>query len=375
MRMRGGVRRFQTGGVNPAMPAGGAGTGPFAAGAPANGLGAAPGLNPQAIQQALQQRRSMAGGPPAPGAPAGAPAAGWPGTQGMPPAGGPPGAGMPPGVGGPPPPGAGMPPQGAPPQGMPPGGMPMRPGMGPPPAAAAPAAAVPAAAQSAGVNPALVRPPGMAHGGEVSEDGDKGARKTKRFSEFKTKAAEDIPEVEKKAKGGAIKRRKPPAPRAKKALPPPPPPQLGEDDEPDLPPPPPPSIGGGPVSAPPPPGMKKGGKWIQDMHMKEGALHKNLGVPEDKKIPKKKLNAAAKKGGKVGERARAAKTLGKFAKGGKSSCDKMAAGGAAKVRRGFPNVNKAPGKMAAGGPVRLAAGGKVRGCGAATKGCNFSGVY
>ena len=38
--------------------------------------------------------------------------------------------------------------------------------------------------------------------------------------------------------------------------------------------------------------------------MKKGALHKDLGVPASKKIPEKKLVAAAKKGGKVGERAR-----------------------------------------------------------------------
>jgi len=42
---------------------------------------------------------------------------------------------------------------------------------------------------------------------------------------------------------------------------------------------------------------------------KPGALHKQLGVPKGEKIPAKKLNAAAKKGGKLGERARFAKTL------------------------------------------------------------------
>jgi len=50
-------------------------------------------------------------------------------------------------------------------------------------------------------------------------------------------------------------------------------------------------------------------KWIQKMHMKKGALHKELGVSEDKKIPKAKLKAAAKKGGKEGKRARLAETL------------------------------------------------------------------
>jgi len=50
-------------------------------------------------------------------------------------------------------------------------------------------------------------------------------------------------------------------------------------------------------------------KWIQNMHMKKGALHKELGVPEGEKIPKAKLKKAAKKGGKEGKRARLAETL------------------------------------------------------------------
>lgn len=33
-------------------------------------------------------------------------------------------------------------------------------------------------------------------------------------------------------------------------------------------------------------------KFIQKMHMKKGALHKELGVPEGKKIPEKKLQKA-----------------------------------------------------------------------------------
>lgn len=55
-------------------------------------------------------------------------------------------------------------------------------------------------------------------------------------------------------------------------------------------------------------------KWIQKMHMKKGALHKELGVPEGKKIPEKKLDAAAKKGGVEGKRANLAKTLKKLHK-------------------------------------------------------------
>lgn len=34
------------------------------------------------------------------------------------------------------------------------------------------------------------------------------------------------------------------------------------------------------------------GKWIAKMHMKKGALHKELGVPVGKKIPSKKLKKA-----------------------------------------------------------------------------------
>lgn len=54
--------------------------------------------------------------------------------------------------------------------------------------------------------------------------------------------------------------------------------------------------------------------WIQNAIGKPGALHRELGVPLGKKIPKKKINAAAKKGGKLGARARLAKTLGKMKK-------------------------------------------------------------
>lgn len=53
-------------------------------------------------------------------------------------------------------------------------------------------------------------------------------------------------------------------------------------------------------------------KWISSAIKKPGALHKQLGVPEGKKIPGKKLEAAASKGGKLGQRARLAKTLKKF---------------------------------------------------------------
>lgn len=54
--------------------------------------------------------------------------------------------------------------------------------------------------------------------------------------------------------------------------------------------------------------------WIQNAIGKPGALHRELGVPLGKKIPKKKITAAAKKGGKLGARARLAKTLGRMKK-------------------------------------------------------------
>lgn len=53
-------------------------------------------------------------------------------------------------------------------------------------------------------------------------------------------------------------------------------------------------------------------KWMQNAVKKPGALHKELGVPEGKKIPKKKLAAAAKKGGKEGKRARLAEIFNKY---------------------------------------------------------------
>ena len=55
--------------------------------------------------------------------------------------------------------------------------------------------------------------------------------------------------------------------------------------------------------------VKEKKKWIQEMHMKKGALHEELGVKKGKKIPEKKLKAAEKKGGKEGKLARLAETL------------------------------------------------------------------
>ena len=55
-------------------------------------------------------------------------------------------------------------------------------------------------------------------------------------------------------------------------------------------------------------------KWIQKAIKKPGALRKELGVKAGEKIPAKKLSAAAKKPGKIGQRARLAKTLSKLGK-------------------------------------------------------------
>ena len=61
--------------------------------------------------------------------------------------------------------------------------------------------------------------------------------------------------------------------------------------------------------------FKKGGstdKWIQGAIKKPGALREQLGVKSGKKIPAKTLAAAAKKPGKIGQRARLAQTLKKM---------------------------------------------------------------
>jgi len=55
--------------------------------------------------------------------------------------------------------------------------------------------------------------------------------------------------------------------------------------------------------------------WIKDAIKKPGALHTELGVPVDKKIPAKKLAKAAKAPGKEGQRARLAQTLKSFNRG------------------------------------------------------------
>ena len=54
--------------------------------------------------------------------------------------------------------------------------------------------------------------------------------------------------------------------------------------------------------------FKKGG-FIKEAIKKPGALRKSLGVKKGEKIPAGKLAAAAKKPGKMGQRARLAQTL------------------------------------------------------------------
>lgn len=57
-------------------------------------------------------------------------------------------------------------------------------------------------------------------------------------------------------------------------------------------------------------------KWIQKAipRSHKGLLHEEMGIPKGKKIPAKKLATAAKKGGKLGKRARLAETLKKLHK-------------------------------------------------------------
>lgn len=49
--------------------------------------------------------------------------------------------------------------------------------------------------------------------------------------------------------------------------------------------------------------------WIAGAIKRPGQLHRDLGVPQGEKIPAGKLASAAKRSGKVGQRARLAQTL------------------------------------------------------------------
>jgi hypothetical protein len=62
-------------------------------------------------------------------------------------------------------------------------------------------------------------------------------------------------------------------------------------------------------------GGMAGKNFIQKAIKKPGALHEQLGVPKDKKIPAKALAKAAKAPGKLGQRARFAEVLKGFKKG------------------------------------------------------------
>jgi hypothetical protein len=59
---------------------------------------------------------------------------------------------------------------------------------------------------------------------------------------------------------------------------------------------------------------KKKGGWIKEAIKKPGALRSAMGVKKGEKIPAKKLAVAAKKPGKMGQRARLAQTLSKLKK-------------------------------------------------------------
>lgn len=54
--------------------------------------------------------------------------------------------------------------------------------------------------------------------------------------------------------------------------------------------------------------------WIQKAIKKPGSLRKSLGIKKGQDIPEKKLKVAAKKPGKLGQRARLAETLKSFKK-------------------------------------------------------------
>ena len=53
----------------------------------------------------------------------------------------------------------------------------------------------------------------------------------------------------------------------------------------------------------------KAKNWIAEAIKKPGALKKSMGVKKGEKIPASKLASAAKKTGKMGQRARLAQTL------------------------------------------------------------------
>ena len=54
--------------------------------------------------------------------------------------------------------------------------------------------------------------------------------------------------------------------------------------------------------------------FIKGAIKRPGQLHRDLGVPQGQKIPRSKIAAAAKGGGKTAQRARLAQTLSKLRK-------------------------------------------------------------
>lgn len=52
-------------------------------------------------------------------------------------------------------------------------------------------------------------------------------------------------------------------------------------------------------------------KWMQNLKIKKGGLHRSLGIPEGKTIPYEQKVAASKKKGLVGKQARLALTFAK----------------------------------------------------------------
>lgn len=60
------------------------------------------------------------------------------------------------------------------------------------------------------------------------------------------------------------------------------------------------------------PRKKLGDHFIAGAIKRPGQLHRDLGVPQGQKIPPAKIQSAAQRGGKVGERARFAETLQKL---------------------------------------------------------------
>ena len=53
-------------------------------------------------------------------------------------------------------------------------------------------------------------------------------------------------------------------------------------------------------------------KWVQSIHMRKGALHRALGIPQGKTIPYSKKVWASKQPGRLGRMGRLALTLGKM---------------------------------------------------------------